>query len=201
MTRFYLMANKFQRFHSELALCHQPTVVCTACRYPVRRDEIGLEFFWDATYGMAERAINAGHTVFWGELSMAATHETAEILGSQFSQVVTSMAKCISAREIRNRHDLNASDFELPLLWISSKCCVDLVATDVRLCDECGKVADSAWKLTGLKVHRGCVQKFGVFMINQNRGQPLFATEEAKMRIEATDIRGIKFYSAGNLVD
>lgn len=200
MTNVYLMANPFNRFHSELAVCHTPSTVCTKCNYPVRCDESQLTCFWDIVYGARERALAAEHSVYWGEFSMATTLKTAEVLESLKLPFVVREMKRPTAKEIRNRYNIETDDFQLMLRWVKPSCSIDLVANDLLICDECGKIADAAWKLTGLKVLRHVAEPLGVFTVNQNRGVPPFATEEAKMKIEASSIRGIKFYKAGRLV-
>jgi hypothetical protein len=109
--------------------------------------------------------------------------------------------KQITAEETRSRYNIETDNYEIPLLWVRPNSSVDLAENDLRVCDECGKLANAAWKLTGLKVLRRHADPLGVFNINQNRGAPSFATEEARRKLEATNIRGIKFYKAGMLVD
>jgi hypothetical protein len=77
--------------------------------------------------------------------------------------------------------------------------CINVASIDMPTCKECGKFANTAWQLSRLKVRRTDGEIPAVFRLNQNRGEPTFVTEEAKIILEGTNLPGVKFFKAGSI--
>jgi hypothetical protein len=200
MNNVYLLANSFDRFHSELGGCNKPSKICEGCGYPIIDTSAPSCFFWDKKFGFSTRSIKEGNAVFWAEFSMLATSFGVDILQSLKLPISVKDAKCLSGIDAFKRYEIEAEDIAIPLFSIKPSCSVDIASTNLRICESCGKFADHAWRINGLNISREALQQGELFMLNQNRGSQVFATEEIKKCIDESGIKGIGFYKAGRIL-
>ncbi len=200
MNNVYLLANSFDRFHSELGGCNEPSKICHGCGYPIIDTSAPACFFWDKKFGFSTRSIKEGNAVFWADFSMLATSFGVDILQSLKLPVSVEDAKCLSGIDALKRYEIEAEDIAIPLFSITPSCSVDIASTTLRICESCGKFADHALRINGLSISRDALKQGELFMLNQNRGTQIFATEEIKKCIDESGIKGIGFYKAGSIL-
>jgi hypothetical protein len=200
MNNVYLLANSFDRFHSDLGGCNEPSKICQGCGYPIIDKSAHGCFFWDKKFGFSARSIKVGNDVFWAEFSMLATSLGVDILQSLKLPISVGDAKCLSGIDAFNRYKIEAEDIAIPLSSITPSRSIDIASTTLRICELCGKFADHAWRINGLSISREALKQGELFMLNQNRGIQIFATERIKKRIDESGIKGIGFYKAGSIL-
>ena len=200
MNNVYLLANSFDRFHSELGGCNEPSKICQGCGYPIIDTSAPGCFIWDQKFGFSTRSIKEGNSVFWAEFSMLATSFGVDVLQSLKLPISVEDARCLIGIDAFKRYKIEAEDIAIPLFSIMPIRSIDIASTTLRICESCGKFADHALRINGLSISREALKQGELFMLNQNRGTQIFATEEIKKCIDESGIKGIGFYKAGSIL-
>jgi hypothetical protein len=200
MNSIYLLANSFDRFHSELGICSKASKTCKECGYPIFNATESVSFYWDKMFGDVGRSIREEHEVFWAEFSMLVTSRCAGILDSLRLPITIENGICLSQVEAQKRFEIESENITLPLFWIKPYLLINLKPEKFRICALCDGFADSAWKINGLNVPGEALSQHGLFGLKQNRGHQIFVTEETKRRLLESRIRGFGFFKAGTVV-
>jgi hypothetical protein len=203
MSRLYLIANSYGRFHSELGIAGEgfSSPSCEACAYPVTSPPAILKYFWDTGFGSPDRAIRNQHDIFWCEFAILASAATVDRALSADVSIEAVPADCVASDEAASRYGIRKHHYDLPLMWLRPLIKIDVAGTRYPICRKCGKFGDEAWRVTRLEVRRRDLPRHGVFQITQNRGFPSFVTEEGRNAIVQTGLRGVSFYPAGRVID
>lgn len=77
----------------------------------------------------------------------------------------------------------------------------DLSQIRTKVCGTCGYFVRPRWLLKGLKIKDSPEIHRGPFTVRQNGADdPLFVTEETKQKICTSELSGVEFYPAGEVV-
>lgn len=200
MSSIYLLANSFDRFHSELGIYSKASKPCKDCGYPIFNATESLSFFWDKRFGDVEISMREEHEVFWAEFSMLVTSRCADILRSLRIPITIENATCLSQVEALKRLEIESENINLPLFWVKPNLLIKLNPEKFGICTLCDGFAGSAWKINGLNVPSEVLSQHGLFGVKHNRGHQIFVTEETKRRLLESQIRGFGFYKAGAII-
>lgn len=190
--KIFLLASSFSRFHSELGFhAKSQSLICSECGYP-KSDLLG-SYFWDFEFSSPTKSLDSESDFFWCEFAILVTERCKEILQAESIPLSYQWAEIDPSEEF-------PAGIVSPRLMLAqplNTLRLDTALNSLQECGSCKKIRGAAWKLTGLRLSVDEARRAGVFTIAQNRGSPLFVTEDVKHAIDKLGLKGLKFYPAG----
>ena len=205
MNKIYLLAHPTRRFQSDFfyAGTHVIRPQCDACERNMNELIPPLLYYWDEEFGTPQLSMSQGHACFWGGLRLMVTHDGKAILdglGLPFEYADTKPVRTELVGDELIIEDLPPD--ENALFWArpTNVADADVRQSDNEVCHKCGNFTEQLRQLTRLRLPRSDATSKGLFTVRQNRGGPIFLTEDMRALLSESGLTGIGFYPAGRIV-
>lgn len=183
---------------------HEVHPPCDVCAVNMNELVSPLLYYWDEEFGTPQLSMDLGHDCFWGELRLMATDNGRAVLENLGLPFEFSATKPVKTRLVRRELIIEyMPPPENELHWARPTVLADADPEESKneLCIKCGMFITQVRQLTRLRIPKSDATSRGLFSVRQNRGGPIFVTEDTKAMLCKSGLAGIGFYPAGRIVD
>lgn len=206
MKKLYVLSHSARRFEDDFVTAgtHVKHPSCSGCGRNMNDLLPPLLYEWDEEFGNPQESINKQHDCYWGEFSLLVTENGRSILEELDLSFEFFEATPVSTSLVgRNLVIKNLPPPDMKLFQARPATIIDADAAmcSNSLCDVCGKFSQQVRQITRLKLVGNVALQRRVITIRQNRGEPIFVSEDTKSLIVDSGLKGIGFYPAGRIFE